>query len=97
MNYSILPTVFFLEQVRGLGEKEKRIVESKIELIKINPFRFKKIHSKLFSKVFRVRLTIGDKDSRLIYVVIEPSVILVCIMVRKEDYADLERYLKRIE
>ncbi len=96
MNFTVIPTKVFLEQLRGLEEKEKRIIESKIELLKINPFRFKKIHSKTYNKVFRIRLTINNVDARLIYTIMEPNVILVCILARKNDYSDLERYLRII-
>lgn len=97
MKYQLIPTRYFVQQMTDLDEKEKRIIESKLDLIRLNPFRFKKIHSKLHSRVFRVRLNINNQDSRLIYVVIDPKVVLVCILARKDDYRDLETHLKDLE
>ncbi|MEW6062922.1 MAG: hypothetical protein AB1571_00935 [Nanoarchaeota archaeon] len=97
MNFIIKALEIFQEQVRDLDDKSKRIIKDKIELIKINPYRYKKIHSRLFSKVFRIRLTINNQETRLIYVVIEPNIILVCLLDRSKDYKDLEKYLKKIK
>ena len=96
MTFDIIPTKCFLEQIAVLGEKEKRIITEKIELLKISPYRFKKIHSQKYSKVFRIRLMINNADSRLIYHIIEPQVILVCFLARKDDYRDLEKYLSKM-
>jgi len=87
---------FFLKQVKDLDEKSKAKIREKIELIKQNPFRFKTIHSKYFRKVFRVRLNIQGKETRLIYVVIEPNILIVCLLERKKDYRDLEKYLSKL-
>jgi len=68
----------------------------KLDLIRENPYRYKKLHSTRLSKVFRVRLSIESKEMRLIYAVIEPNIILVCLLERKKDYKDLEKHLKKI-
>lgn len=96
MSFKIVPTKFFLEQLSKLDAKSKRVVASKIELLKVNPYRFKRVHSKKFSKVFRIRLSVAGKESRLIYVVLEPNVIVVCLLERSKDYRDLEGYLSRL-
>ncbi len=80
MIFKLIPSNTFLKQIRNLDSKSKVIIKDKIRLIKENPYRYKKIHSKLFSKVFRIRLTIKNKETRLIYVVIEPNIILVCLL-----------------
>lgn len=97
MNFIVKALEIFQEQIKTLDEKSKRIIKNKIELIKTNPYRYKRIHSKLFSKVFRVRLTINHKETRLVYVVIEPNIILVCLLERGRDYKDLENYLRKIK
>lgn len=97
MSYQIKALKFFLEQIKDLDDKSKRIINDKIELIKQNPYRYKRIHSKQYSKVFRIRFSIQRKETRLIYVVIEPNIILVCLLDRKHDYKDLEKYLNRIK
>ena len=48
MNFKIIYANTFYKQLSGLDEKSKRILRQKIELIQQDPFRFKKIHSRLF-------------------------------------------------
>ena len=86
----------FVEQLGALDEKSKRLIWEKIRLIGENPFHFKKIHSARFRKVFRVRLSIGGVESRLIYLVLEPNIIIACLLERSRDYRDLEKYLAKI-
>lgn len=97
MNFVIKALDIFREQIKGLDDKSRRIIKNKINLIKENPYRYKKIHSKLFSKVFRIRLNIKKEETRLIYVVIERNIVLVCLLDRKKDYENLEKYLKKIK
>jgi len=96
MKYSVKTLAVFEKQVIKLDKKSRQIIYDKIQLIKENPYRFKRIHSKNYSKVFRVRLNIERKETRLIYTIIEPNIILVCLLDRKKDYKDLENYLRKI-
>jgi mRNA-degrading endonuclease RelE of RelBE toxin-antitoxin system len=96
MKFEIKTTNIFLEQVKRLRENDKKIIKDKIELLKQNPYRFKRIHSKRFSRVFRVRLNVSGKEMRLIYVLLAPNIIIVCLIERKNDYKDLEKYLEKI-
>ena len=96
MNFRIKALGSFVSQVSKLDEKSKRRIREKIALIKENPFRFKRIYSKKFNKTFRIRLNLRGKETRLIYVVIEPNIIVVCLLERKKDYKDLEKYLLKI-
>jgi len=96
MNHQIKALKIFTEQISKLDKKSKQLIHDKIQLIKQNPYRFKRIHSKKFSKVFRIRFSLDKKETRLIYTIIEPSIILVCLLDRKKDYKDLEKYLKQI-
>ena len=93
MTYKIEALEIFREQIKNLDGKSKRIIEEKVQLIKENPFRFKKIHSRKYSRVFRVRLKIQNQETRLVYLIIQPRIILVCLLKRKKDYKDLEKYL----
>ena len=97
MSYTIKATEIFKEQIKDLDKKTKEIIKDKIRLIKENPYRYKKIHSHLFSKVFRIRLNIRKKEARLIYVIIEPNIILVCLLEQKKGYKDLNKYLHKIQ
>lgn len=96
MSFTVKATDIFVKQTSGLDEQSKRLIQSKISLIKENPYRFKRIHSKKFNKAFRVRLNIQNRETRLVYVVIEPNIIIVCLLERKNDYKDLEKYLSKI-
>ena len=97
MSFTIKTLGIFLDQVKKFDRKSRRIIYSKIQLIKENPFRFKKIHSKQYSRVFRVRVNLNSKEMRIIYVVIEPNILLVCLLERKKNYQDLEKYLVKIK
>tara|TARA_Y100000310_G_C20694627_1_gene824686 strand:+ start:2461 stop:2760 length:300 start_codon:yes stop_codon:yes gene_type:complete len=96
MVYKIKALGFFKDQVSNLSKESRKLIYDKIELIKQNPYRFKRIRSKQFSKVFRVRFSIERKEVRLIYVVLSSNIVLVCILDRDRDYKDLEKYLKKV-
>jgi len=95
MTFQIKALQCFVEQVSRLSPKAKKLVENKIELLKDNPFRFKRLHSEKL-QLFRIRLSLDGKESRLVYAVIEPNIILVCILERKNDYKDLKKYLTKL-
>ena len=97
MKYHLISSNIFLDQIKNLDLKSKRIIKDKINLIKSNPHRFKRVHSRLFSKVFRIRLNVENKSTRLIYVIINPNIILVCLLERKKGYKDLEKYLEKLK
>jgi len=97
MRFNIIPSNQFLKQLKEINPISRKLIEDKIELIKQNPYRYKRINSKKFSKVFRVRFSIENKETRLIYVVIDPNIILVCLLERKKDYKDLEKYLDKLK
>ena len=94
MNYKLIPTHFFLEQIEQLSEKARKIFEQKLLLVKENPFRYKRIHGyKLF--LFRIRFEDDRKEKRIIYLVEKPIVKILCILDRDKEYKDLKDYLKK--
>ncbi len=97
MKFELAATEIFIEQIKNLDKKSKEQIKKKIDLISSNPFRFKRIHSKTIHNVFRVRLNIQGNEMRLIYAVLPPTTILVCLLNRKNDYTDLEKYLQELE
>lgn len=96
MNFEVKATESFKQQFDRLPEKYKKQIKKKVELIERNPFRFKAVHSKLYSRVFRVRLNMGGKETRVIYAVLGSRIILVCLLDRSREYSDLEAYLSKI-
>jgi len=86
MKFELVATEIFIEQIK-----------KKIDLISSNPFRFKRIHSETVHNLFRVRLNIRSNEMRLIYAVLSPNIIPVCLLDRKDDYIDLEKYLRELQ
>ncbi len=97
MKFELVASKFFKEQFDKPPERYQSQLKKKAELIEQNPYRFKSIHSTFYSRVFRLRLNIGGKETRLIYVVLGSKVILVCLLDRSKEYRDLENYLAKIE
>ena len=94
MEYILTPSTFFLEQVDELSDKAARIVEEKLKLFKLNPFRFKKLEGfDLF--LFRIRFEDNQKEKRLVYVVDKPEVKIICIIDRDSGYKKLREFLKQ--
>ena len=60
MEYELKPSQFFLQQIEELSSESKRIIENKLRLAKVNPFRNKRIHGyNLF--LFRIRFEEFEK------------------------------------
>jgi len=94
-DYILKPSQFFLEQTDELSDKAASIIEDKLRLLKINPFRFKRIEGyDLF--LFRIRFEDNRKEKRVIYLVDRPNVEILCILDRDKEYNDLKKYLKRL-
>ncbi len=95
MEYILRPTNFFLEQLNGLSKESKRLLEEKLKLLKINPFRNKRIHGyNLF--LFRIRFEDNRREKRVIYLVDKPNVDVLCILDRDDEYKNLRKYLKNL-
>ena len=97
MIFEIKATKFLLEQIEDYDEKTKRVIFDKKELLKINPFRYKKVHTESYKHVFSIKLSHKGEAKRLIYIVLGNMVFLCFVLDRSKDYKDLERYFKRIE
>ena len=95
MDYILKPSQFFLQQIDELSDKATAIIEDKLRLLKINPFRFKRIEGyDLF--LFRIRFEDNRKEKRVIYLVDKPNVEILCILDRDKEYNDLKKYLKKL-
>jgi mRNA-degrading endonuclease RelE of RelBE toxin-antitoxin system len=71
LKFNLIPTKYFIKQFSKLNEKEKNLINSKLEILKTNPFKFKKLSG--FKNTFEVKITIKNSYSRLIYVVFSPK------------------------
>ena len=95
MEYELKPSHFFLQQIDELSEEAARVIEKRLKLVKINPFRNKRIQGyNLF--LFRIRFEDNKKEKRIIYLVDKPFVKLICILDRDKEYKDLKSYLNRL-
>ncbi len=97
MSYTIIPTKLLIEQVKKLDKKTRKIIHGKKELIKLNPYRYKKIRSKKYNHVFGVKLTSGNRAKRLIYLVLKDMVFLCFILDRDKNYKNLEKLFQKVE
>ncbi|MBR9699373.1 hypothetical protein GOV09_02870 [Candidatus Woesearchaeota archaeon] len=89
------PTRFFLEQLDELSDKAISLIEKKLDLVKDNPFRNRRIYGyNLF--LFRIRFQDKRKEKRIIYLVERPYVNILCILDRDKEYNDLKKHLKRL-
>jgi|TARA_B100001971_G_C18261910_1_gene587751 mRNA-degrading endonuclease RelE of RelBE toxin-antitoxin system len=96
VEYEIIPSTFFLEQINDLSDDAKKLIGEKLELAKINPYRFKRIEGyKLF--LFRIRFEDERKEKRVVYLVDKPRVKVLCILDRSGEYKQLRKFLKRQE
>lgn len=95
MKFKLVSTKDFQEQSKNLDKKTKRIIDNKLDLILENPFRFKALKSS-GHRLFRIPFKINSKEMRLIYKIIKPNIILICLLERKHNYKDLKKYLKNL-
>ena len=96
MEYKFKPSKFFLEQLDDLNNESIKLIKNKLSLVKINPYRFKRIKGyKLF--LFRIRFENDRKEKRIIYLVDKPMIKLLCILDRDGEYKLLRKFLKRYD
>lgn len=94
MEHVLVPSKFFLEQLDDLSDEAVALIDDKLRLVKINPFRFKRIKEyKLF--LFRIRFEDERKEKRVIYLVDKPKVKILCIIDRDSEYKHLRKFLKK--
>lgn len=95
MEYFIKPSYFFLEQIDELSDEAAKLIDKKLKLAKISPYRYKRIQGYgLF--LFRIRFEDNRKEKRVVYLVDKPYIKVLCILDRKKGYKDLKKYLKKL-
>lgn len=90
--YKIQFSDYFYEQIKEINDK--KLIEDKLRLIEINPFRFKPLHGYRF--VFAIKITLNGYW-RLIYSIDtrEKIVFVFGLFPRKNDYKDFMRFYER--
>ena len=97
LNFQLKFTPYFLNQWKDYDEDTKTFIQSKLDLIKQNPFRFPKHEGYKF--VFKVKLSVEQRYSRLMYAVFMPDqqhITILGIFDRKANYKDFERIFKEL-
>lgn len=95
MEYTLVPSQFFLQQIDELTDEAARLIDNKLKLAKSNPYRYKRIHGyKLF--LFRIRFEDERKEKRVIYLVDKPNIKVLCILDRDKEYKDMRKYLEKL-
>lgn len=88
-------TPHFLNQWQRYDEPTRIFMQKKLDLVKQNPFRFPKHEGYRF--VFKIKLSVERKYSRLMYAVFMPDqqhITILGIFDRGADYKDFERIFK---
>ncbi|MFC1690886.1 type II toxin-antitoxin system RelE/ParE family toxin [Nanoarchaeota archaeon] len=97
MDLSFKFTKHFLEQWKNYDSKTRNLIQNKLRLIKHNPFRFPSHEG--YKLIFKVKLSIESKYSRLMYAVFMPDskhITILGIFERKSDYKDFERIFEQL-
>ncbi len=92
LQFDLVFTKFFLKQFKKLNKKEKNLINSKLILLKSNPFRFKSLKS--YKNSFEIKISIENSYCRLIYVVYLPKqnqITIFGIFKREKDFKDFKR------
>ena len=97
MTFEIKATGFLLKQIEEYDEKTRKIIFDKKELLKINPYRYKKVNTDSYRHVFSIKFSHKAESKRLIYIVLENIIFLCFVLDRSKEYKDLEKYFKKIE
>lgn len=93
MTYTLKPSKVFLSQVRELSAQERLLIAEKLELAKLNPFRYKPLSVPGLTKVFEIKITLAGLYSRIVYTLQGPQIRVECIINRKNDFKDLLKLL----
>jgi len=97
LSFQLKFTNYFLEQWKSYDEKTKAFIQKKLDLIRQNPFRFPKHEGYRF--VFKVKISVEQRYSRLMYAVFMPDaghITILGVFDRDVDYKDFERIFKEL-
>jgi len=95
LRFSLKFTRYFQKQWDKYDKKNQKLIKNKLKLIKENPFRFPR--HKGYRFVFKVKLSIEARYSRLMYAVFMPDskhITILGIFDREAEYKDFEKIFK---
>ena len=98
LSFSFKFTKYFSDQWQSYDESTQKSIQKKLSLVKQNPFRFEKLEGYRF--VFKIKLSIEDNYSRLIYAVFMPdqqNITILGVFDRKAEYKDFERIFSELK
>ena len=98
MDFKFKFTKYFVQQWDSYDTKIKKLIESKLNLIKQNPFQYPKHEGYKF--VFKVKINIKDNYSRLMYAVFMPDskhITVLGVFDRNAVYKDFEKIFKEFK
>lgn len=95
MTLSLKPSKVFLAQVRELPQDERLLIAEKLELAKLNPYRYKSLSVPGLTKVFEIKITLKGLYSRIVYTIEGSELRVECIINRKNDFKDLVKLLHK--
>lgn len=93
MTKTLRPSRLFLQQAAQLTEPERLLVAEKLQLAKLNPFRYKSLSIPGLTRVFEIKITLQGAYSRIVYVLDGQEIRIACIINRKNDFRDLMKLL----
>lgn len=91
-------TKYFEKQWLDFDGKTKQLIENKLKLIKLNPFRYETLEG--YTRVKKVKLTLKGKYQRLIYALHMPEVnqiFILGIFDRDKGYEEFERKFSQLK
>ena len=93
MRFKIFYSKYFKAQLEKEKIRDNRLINKKLDLLEINPFRFKSVSGKKF--VFAIKIRINGYK-RLIYKVelSSRSVFVFGLFERRKEYKDFEKFYK---
>ncbi len=93
MSYTLYPSKVFLNQLLEFNEQEKHLILEKLELAKLNPFRYKSLHAPGSTKTFEIKLTLKGIYSRLVYWIEGKEIKIAGIITHNNNFRDLVKLL----
>ena len=91
-NYKLKLSKYFLKQLKYINNKDKKLLEKKLKLIKENPFRFENLSGYRF--LYKVKLNLKNNSQRLIYCIFKPeknNIYIYGFFLRGKDYKNFKK------